>query len=105
MPSREPSERSELRSRRQMTELAVGAIAALQEGGFVEEIDLLCERVFRLPPDRLFDTEASGQCSWSLAYKPMVELLLLHVRDAAAREGPADARSEDIRWAIGAAGF
>ncbi len=88
-----------------MTELAVGTIAALQDGGFVDEIDLLCERVFRLPPDRLFDTAACGQCSWSLAYKPMVELLLLHVRDAATREGPIDSRREVIRWAMTAAGF
>jgi hypothetical protein len=88
-----------------MTELAVAAISALQDAGFVDEIDLLCERVFRMPPDRLFETEPLGGVSWSLAYKPMVELLLLHVRDAARAGSRQDTRRQEVRWAIFAAGF
>jgi hypothetical protein len=103
--SQDRYERPEVASRRQMTELAVGTISALQDNGLVEEIDLLCERVFRLPPDRLFDTELAGDTSWLLAYKPMVELLLVHIREASKADLPTDARRDEIRWAVGAAGF
>jgi hypothetical protein len=88
-----------------MTELAVGAISALQDAGLVDEIDLLCQRVFRLPPERLFDTAEADGTSWTLSYKPMVELLLLHLRDAARSEIPVPQRREEIRWALTAAGF
>jgi hypothetical protein len=88
-----------------MTELAVGAISALQDAGFVDEIDLLCERVFRLAPDRLFESELITGRVWSLSYKPMVELLLLHVRDAARSEEPIENRRREIHWAVSAAGF
>lgn len=95
----------EVLSRKQMTELAISTISALQDGGFVAEIDLLCERVFRRSPEYLFDTEHCPSNSWTLRYKPMVELLLLHVREAACADGSRDDRMEEIRWAITAAGF
>jgi hypothetical protein len=103
--SRDHSEPPEVLSRRQMTELAVGTISALQDAGFVDEIDLLCERVFRLPPDRLFDSELTRACAWTLSYKPMVELLLIHVREIARGERSIDERRGEIRWAVGLAGF
>jgi hypothetical protein len=105
LSSRDHFERPEVLSRRQMTELAVGTISALQDGGFVDEIDLLCERVFRLAPDRLFDTELTRGTAWTLSYKPMVELLLIHVRDVARTDTPRDERREEIRWAMETAGF
>jgi hypothetical protein len=88
-----------------MTELAVGTISALQDAGLVDEIDVLCERVFRLPPDRLFDTELSRDSAWTLSYKPMVELLLVHLRETARGDCSRDERREEIRWAIAVAGF
>jgi hypothetical protein len=88
-----------------MTELAVAAISALQDSGFVDEIDLLCERVFRLPPDRLFETDLAATASWTLSYKPMVELLLIHVRELARAGGAAEQRRDEIRWALTAGGF
>lgn len=88
-----------------MTELAVGAISALQDGGFVDEIDLLCERVFRLSPDRLFDTEPGQDDAWTLSYKPMVELALLHIRDIARSECSYQDKQDGIRWVLVAAGF
>jgi hypothetical protein len=103
--SRDHFERPETLTRRQMTELAVATISALQDNGFVDEIDLLCERVFRLNPERLFETHLTFGAAWSLSYKPMVELLLLHLRDTARAEASIQARSEEMRWAITAAGF
>lgn len=105
MSSRDHFERPEVLSRRQMTELAVGTISALQDGGFVDEIDLLCERVFRLAPERLFDTELTRGSAWSLSYKPMVELLLIHLREVARGDTSRDERREEIRWTVAAAGF
>lgn len=105
MPSSDPSERPDVLTRRQMTELAVSAISALQEAGFVDEIDVLCERVFRLPPDRLFDSEPGRGQTWTLTYKPMVELLLLHVRDAARADSAPEYRRAEILWALEAGGF
>jgi hypothetical protein len=92
-------------TRRQMTELAVGAISALQDAGMVEEIDMLCERLFRLPPDRLFDSELTQGTGWSLAYKPMVELLLIHVREIGRAETAVEDRRAEIAWAVSMAGF
>jgi hypothetical protein len=103
--SRDHFERPEVLSRRQMTELAVGTISALQDSGFIDEIDLLCERVFRLAPDRLFDTEPARGSAWTLSYKPMVELLLIHVRDVARSDISPEQRREEIRWAVATAGF
>ena len=105
MASRDRSPQTEVLTRRQMTELAVGAISALQDGGFVDEIDLLCERVFRLSPERLFDSEPARGNAWSLSYKPLVELLLVHVRETARLDISPDRRREEIRWALDAAGF
>jgi hypothetical protein len=103
--SRDHFERPEVLSRRQMTELAVGTISALQDGGFADEIDLLCERVFRLAPDRLFDTEPARGNAWTLSYKPMVELLLVHLREIARSDVAVHERRDEIRWAIEMAGF
>ena len=105
MSSRDHFERPEVVSRRQMTELAVGAISALQDGGFVDEIDLLCERVFRLPPERLFVTELVRGSAWTLSYKPMVELLLVHVREIARADIAPALRRDEIRWALSTGGF
>jgi hypothetical protein len=103
--SRDHFERPEVVSRRQMTELAVRTIAALQDAGLVDEIDLLCEQVFRMPPDRLFDTEMTDGTAWTLSYKPMVELLLVHVRETARSDLTLSDRREEILWAVAAAGF
>jgi hypothetical protein len=103
--SRDHFERPEVLSRRQMTELAVATISALQDGGFIDEIDALCERVFRLPPERLFETEPLRGSAWTLSYKPMVELLLIHLRESARADISPDRKREEMRWAIGAAGF
>jgi hypothetical protein len=88
-----------------MTELAVRTIAALQDAGLVDEIDVLCEQVFRMPPDRLFDTELRDGTAWTLSYKPIVELLLIHVRETARSDRDLVERRHEILWAVTAAGF
>lgn len=85
-----------------MTELAVRAVTALQTAGFEEEVDRLCGRVFSQPAERLFETGPGG----AIQYRPVVELLLLHVRGLAeSRARPAAERRAEIAWAFDVAGF
>jgi hypothetical protein len=88
-----------------VTELGRRAVAALEEAELVEELALLRQRVFSRPAPALFSTRLSPGGAWSLHYKPMVELLLIHVAETAAADRPAEARRAEIRWAMEAAGF
>lgn len=88
-----------------VTELGRRAVAALEEAGLVEELAALRRRVFSRPAPALFTTRLSPGGAWSLHYKPMVELLLVHIAETARSEGPVDERRAEIEWAIEAAGF
>jgi hypothetical protein len=85
-----------------MTELAVRAVTALQAAGFDEELDWLCGRVFSQAPERLFEAGPRG----TVQYRPVVELLLLHVRGLAEScTRPEAERRAEIAWAFEVAGF
>ena len=88
-----------------VTELGRRAVAALEQAGLVDELAALRERVFSRPAPVLFATHLSPGGAWSLHYKPMVELLLIHVAETAESGRPADVRRAEIRWAMEAAGF
>jgi hypothetical protein len=92
--------------RHEMEALASAAMAALREAGLIEELGLLQDRVFALGSDRLFESEQLDQDLWHWRFKPMVELLLLHLRDVAraAARSTADRRRE-IRWALEISGY
>lgn len=76
----------------------------MQNAELTDELAQLHERVFSLDPEALFDTTLSvNESVWTL--KPMVELLLLHIRDVAISTRPARERQVEIRWVIEAAGF
>jgi hypothetical protein len=96
--------RLRVRGKSEIKALTDQVLAALQHAELSEELCLLHERVFSLDPDVLFDTVLiSNQSFWTL--KPMVELLLLHVRDTAMSTRSDRDRRNEIRWAIEAAGF
>jgi hypothetical protein len=88
-----------------VTELGRAVIIALQDAGLHDELALIRERVFSQPAPRLFSTHVTPGGAWSLRYKPMVELMLLHVRDAAASACSDEERQGEIRWAVEMAGF
>jgi hypothetical protein len=88
-----------------VTELGQRAVAALEEAGLVDELAALRQRVFSQPAPALFATHLSPGGAWSLHYKPMVELLLIHVADTAKAGCPTDVRRAEIRWAMETAGF
>ncbi len=88
-----------------VTELGRAVVIALEQAGLFDELALLRHRVFSQPAPVLFSTREDPDGKWSLRYKPMVELLLLHVRDAAAAECSAEERQGEIRWAVEMAGF
>jgi hypothetical protein len=92
--------------REEMAALAAGAILALREAALEDELGLLETRVFGRSPECLFESLQVGADSWFWTFKPMVELLLHHVRDvASAGARSIDERRREIRWAIEASGF
>ena len=93
-----------VRGKAEIKALAYQVFSAMKNAELTDELAQLHERVFSLDPEALFDTTLSvNESVWTL--KPMVELLLLHVRDVAISTRPAKDRREEIRWVIGAAGF
>jgi hypothetical protein len=96
--------RVRVRGKSEIKALTDQVFAAMEHAEFTDELRLLHERVFSLHPDALFDTVLISNVSvWTL--KPMVELLLRHVRDIAMSSRPAKDRQAEIRWTIEAAGF
>ena len=85
--------------------LTQDAVDALRAAGLTNEIDLLHSRVFARKAGELFDTTFDRQ-QYSLKFKPMLELLLRHVREIAGQnDRPAEDRQREIHWAIDAAGY
>ena len=80
-------------------------MAALYEADFVIEMELLRRRVLGRGATLLFETVADGKGGSELRYKPMVELVLRHVRYAAISKAARDARRDEILWALEMAGF
>ena len=93
------------RDKDEMRELVRSTFAALDESSMPTIVNHLRDRVFTRHPDELLDaTCEDGICRWS--FKPMVELMLRHIRDLAhdARV-PDDERPLEIAATIELAGF
>jgi hypothetical protein len=91
---------------RQMHTLAAAAVAALETANLVEEAHQLHSRVLSRSPEALVEVlmVAEGVCRWD--FKPIVELLLHEIRDAAtASDLSIDERRTRIRWALEVSGF
>jgi hypothetical protein len=93
-----------LNTDQELSSLAVTAMAALYEAQFFDEMTLLRKRVLARGAT-LFDQVPTEAGTLRLVYKPMVELLLLHVRETAVAPKPAEDRRLEILWALEAAGF
>lgn len=85
--------------------LATLAMAALYEADLVVEMELLRRRVLARGATVIFEAVADGKGGSELRYKPIVELLLRHVRDVALSGRARDERREEILWALEMAGF
>lgn len=95
-----------IHGKREMKELALSAVTALVDADLSDVIDELQERVFSRGAATLFETTQIGETEWQWSYKPMVELLLLEVHEAATDgRTPAAERRQRITWALDAAGF
>jgi hypothetical protein len=88
-----------------LSALAVSTLTALYDVGFVVEMELFRKRVLSRHSSLLFEQVCGPDGRRHLAYKPMVELLLLHVRGCASGEAPEGERRDEILWALEAAGF
>ena len=93
-----------VRGKEEIRALTAQVFSAMQEAEMTRELSLLHARVFSLDAEALFDTTLiANESLWTL--KPMIELLLLHVRDIATSTKSAEDRHAEICWAIEAAGF
>jgi hypothetical protein len=87
-----------------LSSLAVTAMAALYESEMFDEMEQVRARVIGRGA-ALFDEIRDGQDAPRFTYKPMAELLLLHVREVAVSPAPLADRRAEIGWALDAAGF
>src|SRR5262245_41488251 len=89
----------------EMLTLATSAFDALQQADLDDVLDALHKRVFDQSTDLLFDFELVDG-AWRWRYKPMVELILRQVRDAAIDENLSpDERRAAMEWALSMSGF
>ena len=92
--------------RREMQELALGALEGLQRAGLTDEVRVLHDRVLSRPPAELMERlDPEGESEfWT--FKPMVELLLREVRLLSSQqERSLDDRRSELAWLIDIAGF
>jgi hypothetical protein len=89
----------------EMKRLTQSTVAALYDADLSDEVALLESRVFSRMADELFEAERDrGRYAWR--FKPMVELLLLHIHDVARQHRRSlDERRSEIHWAFEACGF
>jgi len=99
-----PNPRSQTGADTNLSALAVTTMAALYEAEFFDEMEQLRGRVLSRGAS-LFEHLLGADQQYHLVFKPMAELLLLHVRETAVAPRPADERREEIRWALDASGF
>jgi hypothetical protein len=87
-----------------LTALAVTAMAALYEAELFDEMEGVRSRVLARGA-ALFDEVRREDGTWRLAYKPMTELLLLHVREIAVAPRSVLERRAEIAWTLDVTGF
>lgn len=88
-----------------LSSLAATTMAALYEADMVVVMEVFRARVLNRGADRLFEQVPDTGGRVRLQYRPMVELLLLHVHELALSDAPRDERESEILWALEAAGF
>lgn len=86
-----------------MRRLALETLDALERADLSDVAQLLQERLFTRDPAALVERDEQN-ASWR--FKPMAELLLLELTDAAtAGDAPAEERRTRIGWALEMSGF
>ena len=94
------------KGRREMRNLAMSAVSALEQGGLRDLLDDLQHRVFDRDTEELCDTERLTDGLVRFSYKPMVELLLREIAGVMrSRDLSRDEQRSRISWALDVAGF
>lgn len=88
-----------------VSSLAATTMAALHDAEMVVVMEVFRARVLSRGADKLFEQVQGKDGRVRLQYKPMAELLLLHVHDVALSDAPREKRESEILWALEAAGF
>jgi hypothetical protein len=93
------------RGKQAMHELVLSAFVALEDGGLTELFDALQGRLFGRSPQELMDVEFVDNV-WEWRFKPMMELLLRHISQAAGNaQSSTEDREKEIISAVEMAGF
>jgi hypothetical protein len=93
------------RGKEAMHELALSAFTALEDGELPALFDALQSRLFGRSPQELMDVEFVDNV-WEWRFKPMIELLLRHISQAAGNaQNSTEDRENEIISAVEMAGF
>jgi hypothetical protein len=95
----------QFRGQREMRQLAMLSIKALEQATLADEARALHDRVLARKPEELMEHATHGrQKEWR--FKPMVELLLREVHAIAlAVDRPIEERRHQVAWVLDVSGF
>jgi hypothetical protein len=94
----------QFRGQREMRQLAMLTIKALEQASLADEARARHDRVLARRPEELMDHSLNGRHKeWH--FKPMVELLLREVHDIARAERPIEERRHEVSWVLDMSGF
>jgi len=101
-----PSPAARYVGREEMQALALATVGALERAGLTDVLQDLNRRLFDRSPEEFCETTPTGDDTWQLNYKPIIELLLYEVKDVARMPHLTDEqRRERIAWAMLMAGI
>ena len=92
--------------KREMMDLVLVTIRALEEADLEDELQELRARVFARSSKLLFETQVVDDDLWQWRFQPMVELVLHEILSVAQSvELSIGERRHQIRWVLEATGF
>jgi hypothetical protein len=94
----------QFRGQREMRQLAMLTIKALEQATLADEARALHDRVLARRPEELMEHRMLGRHKeWH--FKPMVELLLREVHGIAQADRPIEERRHEVAWVLDMSGF
>ena len=98
--------RRQIHGKREIEDLTLATVSALEEADLNDEIRELSARVFGQRSKLLFETRVIDDALCDLRFKPMVELVLYEIQGVArASDLSTEERRRLIRWMLDVTGF
>jgi hypothetical protein len=106
MKADDPVPKKRIQGKREMKELALETVAALESADLHDQLEELQQRVLTRDPETLFESVRIDDNVWQWTFKPIVELLFYHVLHAARATSLAkEEQRRQIQWALRISGF